>query len=131
MNQQYKTIDDYIQSFPESIQNILEKIRQTIHKAAPEAVETISYSMPAFRQNGPLVYYAAFKNHIGFYPTPSAIGEFRAELSRYKSSKGAVQFPLAEPVPFDLIEKIVRFRVKENLAKNASKKLVSKTRYFH
>ena len=118
-----KRLIEYIQSFPPDIQNILEKIRQTIHKAAPEAVEAISYGMPAFKQNGAIIYFAAHKNHIGLYPMASSIEAFKKELSRYKSSKGAVQFPLNEPIPFELIEKIVKFRVKENSAKNAGKPL--------
>ena len=117
MRQQYKTIDEYIKMFPADIQIILEQIRQIIRKAAPEAEEVISYQMPAFKQNGILVYFAAHKNHIGFYPTSSGIEAFKKELSCYKGSKGAVQFPLDEPIPFDLVEKIVTFRVKENLAK--------------
>jgi uncharacterized protein YdhG (YjbR/CyaY superfamily) len=113
MKAEYKTIDEYIQTFPENIQTILEKMRQTIRKAAPEAVETISYRMPAFKLNGILVYFAAAKNHIGFYPTASPIEVFKKELSPYKTSKGAIQFPLNMPVPWDLVEKIVKFRVKE------------------
>ena len=117
MKTEYKTIDEYIQTFPENIQTILEKMRQTIHSAAPEAIEAISYQMPAFILNGNLVFFAAAKNHIGFYPTPSAIIAFKKELSSYKTSKGAIQFPLNTPVPWDLVEKIVKFRVKENSAK--------------
>jgi uncharacterized protein YdhG (YjbR/CyaY superfamily) len=113
----YKTIDEYIETFPANIQTILENMRQTIRKAAPEAVETISYQMSAFKLNGNLVYFAAFKNHIGFYPTPSGIETFKNELCPYKKSKGSVQFPLDKPIPYDLVEKIVLFRVKENLAK--------------
>lgn len=118
MSQQYKSVDEYIKTFPPDIQEILEKIRPAIHQAAPEAVEVISYQMPAFKHNGILVYFAAHKNHIGFYPTASGIEAFKKELSGYKSSKSAVQFPLDKPIPFDLIEKIVKFRVKERLAKN-------------
>jgi uncharacterized protein YdhG (YjbR/CyaY superfamily) len=117
MKTQYKTIDAYIKAFPENIQIILEKMRQTIRKAAPEAIEAISYQMPAFKLNGNLVYFAAFKNHIGFYPTPSGIESFAEELSPYAKGKGSVQFPLDKPIPYDLVEKIVLFRVKENLAK--------------
>ena len=117
MNQQFKTIDEYIRSFPANIQAILEKIRQTIHQSAPGAIEVISYGMPAFKQNGVLVYFAAHKNHIGFYPTASGIETFKKELSPFKSSKGAVQFPLDTPTPYDLIEKIVKFRVQETSAK--------------
>ncbi len=113
----YKTIDEYIKTFPAEIQITLDKMRQTIRKAAPKAVEVISYQMPAFKLNGILVYFAAHKNHIGFYPTSSGIETFKKELSSYKSSKGAVQFPLDKPIPFDLVEKIVKFRARENLAK--------------
>jgi uncharacterized protein YdhG (YjbR/CyaY superfamily) len=117
MRRPSNTIDEYIETFPVEIQSILEKLRRTIRKAAPEAAEVISYQMPAFKQNGVLVYFAAHQNHIGFYPTSSGIAAFKKELSAYKGSKGAVQFPLDQPLPFDLVEKIVKFRVKENLAK--------------
>ena len=118
MRQQYGTIDEYIRSFPANIQNILENMRQTIRKAAPDAIEAISYQMPTFKLSGKnLVHFAAFKNHIGFYPTPSGIEAFKKALADYKGSKGAVQFPLDKPVPFDLVEKIVKFRVTENLQK--------------
>jgi uncharacterized protein YdhG (YjbR/CyaY superfamily) len=117
MKTQHKTIDEYIKASPENIQIILEKMRQIIRKAAPGAIEVISYQMPAFKLNGNLVYFAAFKNHIGFYPTPSGIEFFKKELSPYIKGKGSVQFPLDKPIPYDLVEKIVLFRVKENLAK--------------
>jgi uncharacterized protein YdhG (YjbR/CyaY superfamily) len=117
MEAQYKTIDEYIKAFPQNIQSVLEKMRQTIRQAAPEAAEGISYRMPVFRLNGVLVYFAAYKKHIGFYPTFSGVEFFKQELAPYKSSKGAVQFPLDKPVPYDLVEKIVRFRVMENLEK--------------
>ena len=117
MERQYNTIDEYIKTFPVDVQSILEKMRQTVRKAAPGAVEAIAYQMPTFRLNGNLVHFAAFKSHIGFYPTPSGIEAFKKEISRYKWSKGAVQFPLDEPIPYDLVEKIVKFRVKEKLAK--------------
>jgi len=112
---QTETIDDYIASFPKHIQEILEEIRQAIREAAPDAEETISYQMPAFRLNGILVYFAAFKNHIGFYPTSSGVAAFKAELSQYEVSKGTIRFPLGQPVPFNLIKKIVKYRVEENL----------------
>ena len=100
------------------IQNILQKIRRTIQKVAPKAVEAISYKMPTFKLNGKnLVHFAAFKNHIGFYPTPSGIEAFKKELSPYKGAKGSVQFPIGKPIPYDLVKKIVIFRVKENLEK--------------
>ena len=118
MRQRYVTIDEYIRSFPVNIQNILEKMRQTIRKAAPDAVEAISYQMPTFKLNGKnLVHFAAFNNHIGFYPTASGIEAFKKALANYKWSKGAVQFLIDKPVPFDLVEKIVKFRVTENLPK--------------
>ncbi|WP_347049681.1 iron chaperone [Flavobacterium olei] len=112
-----ENIDEYIGAFPNDVQEILEKIRMTIRKAAPDAKEKISYSMPAFEQNGIVVYFAAFKNHIGLYALPSGHEEFKEALSKYKSGKGSVQFPLKDPMPYDLISKIVKFRVKENLAK--------------
>ncbi len=114
-------IDEYIGRFSNEIQEILEKVRMTIQEAAPDAKEKISYSMPAFEQNGIVVYFAAFKNHIGLYALPSGHEAFREELSKYKSGKGSVQFPLSQPMPFDLITKIVKFRVKENLEKPKKK----------
>jgi uncharacterized protein YdhG (YjbR/CyaY superfamily) len=122
MGTQYKTIDEYIKSFPEDIQIILKKIRQTIRKAAPEAAEAISYQMPAFKLNGNLVWFAAFKKHIGFYPKASGIEAFQKELSPYKLSKGSIQFRLDEPIPYDLIEKIVEFRVKANLSQEKGRR---------
>jgi len=114
----YKTIDGYIKTFPANIQEILEKIRQTIREASPEAIETISYQMPAFKLNGKtLVYFAAFKNHIGFYPIPSGIEAFKKELAPYIKGKGTVQFPLNKPVPYDLVKRIVIFRARENAGK--------------
>ncbi len=122
MKKQPNTIDEYIQTFPEDIQSILEKMRQSIRKAAPDAVEAISYQMPTFKLNGRnLVHFAAWKNHIGFYPTPSGTEAFQKELSPYKRAKGSVQFPLDKPIPFDLVKKVVLFRVKENLKKKAQK----------
>jgi uncharacterized protein YdhG (YjbR/CyaY superfamily) len=113
----FKTIDEYISTFPGDVQSILQEMRQTIRKAAPEATEAINYQIPTFKLNGNLVHFAAFKNHIGFYPTSSGIEAFKRELTPYKGAKGSVQFPLDRPVPFDLVGKIVRFRVKENLKK--------------
>ena len=110
-----KTIDEYIAGFPKDVRMILEQIRETIKKAAPNAEETISYQMPAFRLKGYLVYFAAHKNHIGFYPMPSAIEKFKKELSVYEGAKGSVKFPMDKPMPLGLIGKIVKFRVKENL----------------
>jgi uncharacterized protein YdhG (YjbR/CyaY superfamily) len=114
---QSKTIDEYIATFPKNVQNILQELRRVIRDSAPEAKEAISYQMPTFKLNGNLVHFAAHKNHIGFYPTPSAIVAFKKELSPFKTSKGAIQFPLDKPIPFDLVEKIVKFRVKENKSK--------------
>lgn len=120
----FNTIDEYISVFPKDIQEILKKVRQTIKKSAPQAEEIISYQMPAFRLNGNLVYFAALKDHIGFYPTSSGVAVFKKELSKYATSKGTIRFPLDKPIPFDLVRKIVKFRVQENLAKakNKSKK---------
>lgn len=109
-----KTIDDYIHSFPKDVQERLKTMRKTIRAAAPEAEETISYGIPTFDLNGHLVHFAAFKNHIGFYPAPSAMVAFKRELSPYKSSKGAVRFPIDRPLPLALIKSIVKFRVAEN-----------------
>jgi uncharacterized protein YdhG (YjbR/CyaY superfamily) len=117
-----KTIDEYIAGFPEDIQEILQKIRMTIREAAPEAQESINYRMPTFTLKGNLVHFAAFKNHIGFYPIPTGIEAFKDELSVYKQGKGSVQFPLEQPIPYDLIGRIVAFRVKENLEKAAAKR---------
>ena len=117
-----KTIDEYIAGFPRDVQQILEKIRKTIHEAAPAAEEAISYQMPSFKLKGNLVYFAAFKRHIGFYPIPSGIEQFKAELSVYKQGKGSVQFPLDKPIPYGLINRIVKFRVGENLKKAAEEK---------
>ena len=116
------SIDNYISNFPTEIQTRLEEIRKTIKNAAPEAAETIKYAMPTFVLNGNLVHFAAFKNHIGFYPVPSGIEAFKKELSFYKGAKGSVQFPLDKPMPLELISRIVQFRVSENLKKAKAKK---------
>jgi uncharacterized protein YdhG (YjbR/CyaY superfamily) len=121
MKTEFKDIDNYIFSQPESIRPLLEKIRHVILKAAPAAEEIISYGMPAFKSNGILVYFAGCKNHIGFYPTPSAIVHFKDELAAYEGAKGSVKFPLNQPIPFLLIQKIVKFRVKENQLKMKQK----------
>ena len=121
-NTQAETIDEYIANFPKDIQDILEEVRATIRKAAPEAQEAIKYAIPTFIQNGNLVHFAAFKNHIGFYPAPRALEEFKKELSAYEGSKGTVKFPLDSPVPLPLIRKIVKYRVKQNLEKAKTKK---------
>jgi uncharacterized protein YdhG (YjbR/CyaY superfamily) len=111
------TIDEYIAQFPGEIQEILEKLRQAIRESAPEATEAISYRIPTFKLNGNLVHFAAFRDHISFFPTSSGVEAFRNELSGYKTSKGTVQFPLDKPIPFDLVRKIVKFRVRENQGK--------------
>ena len=116
-----KTINEYIANFPKDIQDVLEKVRAKITAAAPKAEETINYGMPTFTLYGNLVYFAAHKNHIGFYPTPSGIEKFKKELSVYEGAKGSVQFPLDKPIPYDLIGKIVTFRVKENLERAEAK----------
>jgi uncharacterized protein YdhG (YjbR/CyaY superfamily) len=113
----YTSIDDYIRSFPEHIQKKLAQMRKAIREVAPSAQEKISYQMPTFYLNGNLVHFAAYTNHIGFYPTPSGISQFQRELSRYKNAKGSVQFPLEEPLPIGLIQKIVEFRAAENAGK--------------
>lgn len=116
-----KNIDEYISGFPPEIRLLLEEIRQTIRDAAPEATETISYQMPTFKQNGNLIHFGAFKNHIGLYPAPTGIEAFRKDLEIYKGGKGSVQFPNTDPLPLDLITRIVRFRVDENLKKRKQK----------
>lgn len=119
MDAKFKNTDDYIKSFPKDVRQRLEQIRTIIKNTAPDAEESISYAMPAYKLNGkPLVYFAAFKNHIGFYATPSGHSEFAKELSKYKQGKGSVQFTLDKPLPLGLITKIVKFRVKENLQKS-------------
>jgi uncharacterized protein YdhG (YjbR/CyaY superfamily) len=117
-----KDIDEYIAGFPKDIQVILQKIRKTVQQAAPQATEKISYQMPTFYLNGNLVHFAAFKHHIGFYPTPSGTAKFKKEISGYQAAKGSIQFPLDQPIPYDLIRQIVQFRVKENLSKAKKKK---------
>ena len=108
----YSTIDEYIALYPTDIQRILKKIRATVREAAPEAVERISWRMPTFHQKENLVHFAAMKNHIGFYPGAEGVAAFAARLGEYKTSKGAIQFPLTKPVPYELIANITRFRVK-------------------
>ncbi len=117
-----KTVEEYIAGFPTDIQIILQKVKETIQKAAPEAVEVISYGMPAYKLNGILVYFAAYKKHIGFYPTASGIEAFQSELAPFKWAKGSVQFPFDQPISFRLIDKMVRYRVRENLQKLILKK---------
>ncbi|BCY17435.1 hypothetical protein hrd7_12840 [Leptolinea sp. HRD-7] len=113
----FSTIDEYIAGFPAEIQEKLREIRRVIHETAPEATEKISYQMPTFFLNGNLVHFAAFKNHIGFYPAPTGLDAFKDEIAQYPHSKGAVQFPFDRPIPFDLVKRIVVFRREENLKK--------------
>ncbi len=115
-------IDDYIESFPPHIQEMLTELRATIKRAAPDAEEKMSYQMPTFFQKGNLVHFAAYTNHIGLYPAPSAIVLFKNELTAYKNAKGSIQFPLDKPLPLDLITRIVTFRVNENIKKAELKK---------
>jgi uncharacterized protein YdhG (YjbR/CyaY superfamily) len=113
-----RSVEEYMKAFPDHVQELLSQVRATIQANAPQAIETISYGMPAYKINGkPLVYFAGFKNHIGFYATPTGHAAFKDELSKYKQGKGSVRFPLDKPVPFELIAQIVRFRVQENLTK--------------
>ncbi|MCA9733077.1 MAG: DUF1801 domain-containing protein [Deferribacteres bacterium] len=117
-----QTIDEYIGNFPPEIQEILEKIRQTIRETAPEAKEKISYQIPTFTLNGNLVHFAGYKTHIGFYPAPSGIEKFDKEVADYKTGKGTLQFPLDKSIPYKLIKRIVKFRISENLNKTHAKK---------
>jgi uncharacterized protein YdhG (YjbR/CyaY superfamily) len=111
-------MDEYIAKFPKNVRDVLEELRRVIRESAPEAEEAISYGMPTFKLNGNLVHFAAWKNHVGFYPGgSSAIEAFKKELSPFKQSKGTVQFPIDKPIPFDLVKKIVKFRVKQNESK--------------
>ena len=119
---EYKDADEYISLFPPQVQLILQQLRQAIRDLVPEAEETISYGIPTFRLHGNLVHYAAYKNHIGFYPGAAGIEIFKDKLARYKLSKGTVQFPIDEPIPFDLIREIVLFRVNQNQLKAQAKK---------
>jgi len=119
--QKFQTIDEYIKTFPMDIQKILNEVRRTIRISAPEAEEAISYQIPTFKLNGNLIHFAAFKNHIGFYPGSKAIKDFQKDLAKYKSSKGAVQFPIDKPMPLSLIQKMVKHRVKENSIKTIKK----------
>lgn len=111
---EYNTIDEYIATFPPEIQSILSNIRKIVRELAPEATEKISYQMPTYYLHGNLVHFAAFQKHIGFYPTPSGIEAFQEELSKYKGAKGSVQFPLNQPIPYDLIRRIVIYRLEES-----------------
>ncbi len=108
------TIDEYISQFPKEVQDLLNKLRKTIKDIVPEAEEIINYGIPTFKYHGNLVHFAAYKKHIGFYPAPSGISQFKKELSKYETAKGSVKFPIDKPIPFDLIKKITKFRAKEN-----------------
>jgi uncharacterized protein YdhG (YjbR/CyaY superfamily) len=116
------TMNEYLAAFSPAVRKMLQQLRKTIKTAAPQAEEIISYQMPAYKYHGMLVYFAGYKNHIGFYPVSSAIAAFKKELNKYKPSKGTVQFPIDKPLPLSLISKMVRFRVKENEAKKNAKK---------
>ncbi|MBS1772158.1 MAG: DUF1801 domain-containing protein [Bacteroidetes bacterium] len=121
-SKKFTTIDEYHALAPKAVRDIMDDMRATIKQAAPKATEVISYNMPAFKQNGVLVYYAAAKEHIGFYPTSAPIVVFKEELAKYKTSKGAIQFPLDKPLPKTLIKKIVKYRIAEDEAKALAKK---------
>ena len=116
-----ETIDAYIAGFPVDVQDILQRIRRIVKDAAPDAEEAIKYQIPTFVMGGNLVHFGAFEKHIGFYPTPSGIEQFKQALAGYKSAKGSVQFPFDSPIPYDLIKRIVKFRVKENRGKMSSR----------
>jgi len=120
---QAKNIDEYITNFPEDVQERLQTIRETIHKAAPQATEDIKYRIPTFILNGNLVHFGAHKNHIGFYPAPMGIEAFAEETAPYQSGKGTLQFPLDKPIPLELIDRIVKYRVEKNLAKAKKRKV--------
>ena len=117
MNTAIKTIDEYIAQFPKEVQVLLEKMRTIIHKAAPKAEEAMAYGIPTFKLNGNLVHFGGYKSHIGFYPAPSGIEEFKKELAKYEGSKGTIRFPLDKPLPATLITQVVKFRVAKNLGK--------------
>ena len=123
---EYTTIDEYISRYPADVQERLQALRATIRAAAPEAEECISYGMPAFRLHGNLVYFGAAKRHIGFYPTPNGLEAFQEELAPYAASRGTAQFPYDQPLPLELVDKIVRYRVAENMSKAAAKKKVTR-----
>ena len=114
-------VDSYISEYPPTVQKMLKQLRAAIRKAAPKAEESISYMMPAYKLNGPLVYFGAYEKHIGFYPTGAGVAAFQKEIASYKSSKGAIQFPLDQPLPLALVEKIVKYRVKQNQLKAEKK----------
>ena len=119
-------IDEYIDRFPGNVQELLQKIRKTIQKAAPDAVEAISYGIPTFRLNGNLVHFAAFQSHIGFYPAPRGVAEFKDDMARYEGGKGTARFPLDQPIPYELITRMVKFRVQKNLEKGVKRSVPAK-----
>ena len=125
-SRKFQTIDEYHSTVPEDIRKLLNVMRKTIREAAPEAEEYIGYNMPAYRLNGPLVYYAAAKTHIGFYPTSTAIVAFAGKLKDYKTSKGAIQFPIEKGIPIDLVKEIEGFKLAENLARAETKRRIKK-----
>jgi uncharacterized protein YdhG (YjbR/CyaY superfamily) len=125
---EFTSVDDYIAAQPDNFRASLEKLRQTIRKAAPDAEEVISYQMPAFKFHGMLVYFAAFKNHISFFPTSSGVQAFKDRLASFQTSKGTIKFPLDKPIPLKLVSDIVKFRMKENLDKKVLKEMVKKKR---
>ena len=127
----YSSIDEYIATFPDNVQSILSELRSVIKRIAPDAKEKISYKMPTFTIYGNLVHFAGYDKHIGFYPAPSAIEKFKNELKEYKTSKGAIQFPLDESIPYELITRIVDFRVKENINKFQRRKNLKTERYLN
>ena len=122
----FETVDEYLSTLPQQAKAMLQELRKTIRKAAPQAEELISYNMPAFKLQGMLVWYAAYKEHIGFYPRPSAIEAFKKELSVYKGAKGSIQFPIDKPIPLNLVSKIVKYRLKENLERSDRKVIKTK-----
>lgn len=121
-----ENIDEYIDRFPSTVQKLLQKIRKTIQKAAPDAEEAISYGIPTFRLNGNLVHFAAFQSHIGFYPAPRGVAEFKDDMTRYEGGKGTARFPLDEPIPYELITRMVTFRVQKNLEKGVKRSVPAK-----
>ncbi len=122
MNTSITTIDEYISSFPEATQKLLKQMRSTIHKAAPQATEAIAYGLATFKLNGNLVHFGGYKTHIGFYPAPRGIEAFKKETAQYQGGKGTLQFPLDKPLPLDLVTKIVKYRLEENLKKQSRRK---------
>lgn len=126
MSAKFKTVDEYLSTLPANKKSILKEVRRTIKEAAPKAEEVISYNMPGYKQDGMLVWFASNKEHVGFYPTPSAINAFEKELSKYVTSKGAIQFPFDGPMPFALITKMVKYRLRENKEKVKMKALTKK-----